>query len=109
MRKSPAVFHWLLQRVSAVALVPLVFWVAWWLIPQIIWSGGQLGLVLQQGGTLGGALLFTALFFYHGALGVQVVLEDYVPSLKLRFMALWAMRALSLGAALWGAFHLLTF
>lgn len=73
------VTHWRCQRVSAMMLVPLSVWflmeilrhtqadyhtvVAWAAQP---WVGAAL-------------VLFVGLVFYHGALGLQVVIEDYVP------------------------------
>ena len=71
--------HWGWQRISAVALVPFSIWffleilrytqadyhsvVAW--LSQL-WVGIPL-------------VLFIGLIFYHGALGLQVVIEDYIP------------------------------
>jgi succinate dehydrogenase / fumarate reductase membrane anchor subunit len=70
--------HWWIQRVTAVALIPLTLWFAASLIARargdygtfILWLRAPLSTVLM-------VLLLMALF-YHMALGLQVVVEDYV-------------------------------
>ncbi len=70
--------HWWQQRITAVVLVPLMLWLGF-------------GIALQAGADLESArawvahpvnatLLVTSIIilFYHGAIGVQVVIEDYV-------------------------------
>lgn len=69
--------HWWMQRMTAVALVPLTLWFAASLIARarndygafIQWLRTPLTTVLM-------VLLLIALF-YHTALGLQVVVEDY--------------------------------
>jgi len=72
------VAHWWAQRVTALALVPLMLWFAAALIahlgagrPQVLeWLGAPLPAIVM--------LLLLVAGFYHMALGVQVVIEDYV-------------------------------
>ena len=72
--------EWWAERVSAVALVPLTLWFAASIIAHtgsnyatfIAWMGTPLASTLM-------ILLLIALF-YHTALGLQVVIEDYVHS-----------------------------
>ena len=83
--------HWWIQRVSAVALVPLTLWFVASIIAHtgsdyatsIVWLRTPLASILM-------ILLLIALF-YHTALGLQVVIEDYVHS-GLKFAALVAVR-----------------
>jgi succinate dehydrogenase / fumarate reductase membrane anchor subunit len=72
--------HWYLERVTSIALVPLTIW----FVAAVI---GLLGephaavldwLSSPWSATL--AVLFVAVSFYHAALGLQVVIEDYVHS-----------------------------
>jgi succinate dehydrogenase / fumarate reductase, membrane anchor subunit len=71
---------WWAERVSAVALVPLTLWFAASIIAHtgsdyatfVVWLRTPLTAVLM-------ILLLIALF-YHTALGLQVVIEDYVHS-----------------------------
>jgi succinate dehydrogenase / fumarate reductase membrane anchor subunit len=74
--------HWWLQRVTAIALVPLTVLFAASLIAHagsdyatfIAWLRTPIATILMT-------LLLIALF-YHAALGLQVVIEDYVHSGK---------------------------
>jgi succinate dehydrogenase / fumarate reductase membrane anchor subunit len=72
------VAHWFAQRVSAVALVPLALW---FVIAVIRLVGADLDTVQDWVGRPLPAILLVLLFiatFYHAALGLQVVIEDYV-------------------------------
>lgn len=82
---------WWAERVSAVALVPLTLWFAASIITHtrsdyatfIVWLRTPLTAILM-------ILLLIALF-YHMALGLQVVIEDYVHS-AIKFAAVIAAR-----------------
>jgi succinate dehydrogenase / fumarate reductase membrane anchor subunit len=72
--------HWWAQRVSAVALVPLTLW----LVGSIIAHTGSdyaafVGWLRTPLAGIPMALLLLALF-HHTALGLQVVIEDYIHS-----------------------------
>ena len=70
--------HWWLQRITAVALVPLSLW---FVIAVIRLVGADLDSVRDWvGNPLPAILLVLLLFatFYHASLGLQVVIEDYV-------------------------------
>lgn len=70
--------HWWKQRVTAVALVPLVLWLGFSLAllgsadyyTVVYWLGHPVNAVLM--------ILVVAVGFWHGALGVQEVIVDYV-------------------------------
>jgi succinate dehydrogenase membrane anchor subunit len=82
--------QWRVERVTAIALVPLTVWFAASIVVHmnsdyataIAWLRTPLAATLM-------VLLLTALF-YHTALGLQVVIEDYVHS-GLKFPVLVAM------------------
>ena len=70
--------HWWQQRVTAVALVPLV---AIFAIYVITLTGADRATVAETLGQPIGAgitLLLIATMYYHLKLGIQVVIEDYV-------------------------------
>jgi succinate dehydrogenase membrane anchor subunit len=72
------VAHWLAQRVAAVALVPLALWFVAALIRLV---GGDFDRMQNWVGRPLPAILLVLLLiatFYHAALGLQVVIEDYV-------------------------------
>ncbi|WP_412051812.1 succinate dehydrogenase, hydrophobic membrane anchor protein [Hoeflea sp. Naph1] len=78
--------HWAAQRTSAIALVPLALWLVVALrsgaaadhAALTIWLGSPLNAMLMV------LLLIAA--FYHAALGLRVVAEDYIHS-RARFLA----------------------
>jgi succinate dehydrogenase / fumarate reductase membrane anchor subunit len=70
--------HWWLQRLTAVALVPLSLWFLW-LCAGL--AHADYATVRAAIGQPVHAVLLVALvvsLFWHGALGLQVVIEDYV-------------------------------
>lgn len=83
--------HWWAERVSAVALVPLTLW----FVAAIIAHSrsdyqGFVAWLKELPTTILMVLLLLALF-HHTALGLQVIVEDYVHS-KLKFAAIVAVR-----------------
>ena len=93
---------WWAERVSAVALVPLTLWFVASIIAHtgsdyatfIVWLRTPLTAILM-------ILLLIALF-YHTALGLQVVIEDYVHS-GAKFAAVIAVRLGCFALAIAGA------
>jgi succinate dehydrogenase / fumarate reductase membrane anchor subunit len=93
--------HWWAERVSAIALVPLTLWFVASIIAHtgrdyatfIAWLRTPLATILM-------VLLLIALF-YHTALGLQVVIEDYVHS-GMKIPALIGMRFGCFGLAVAG-------
>ena len=72
--------HWWAQRLTAIALIPLVVWFA---ISLIMLSGADYTVVRAW---IGSPLVMMLLILtigvglHHGQLGLQVVIEDYVGS-----------------------------
>ncbi len=70
--------HWWLQRVTAVALVPLTLW---FVAALVRLSGADSDAVRDWVGRPLPAILLVLLLiatFWHASLGLQVVIEDYV-------------------------------
>ncbi|GMV68100.1 MAG: hypothetical protein AMXMBFR76_05390 [Pseudomonadota bacterium] len=85
--------HWWWQRMTGLALVPLLLW----LVGSLVAMTGADYVTMQAwvarpGVTLGLVALLIALF-YHAQLGLQVILEDYVHTEGLKLAALLAVRA----------------
>jgi succinate dehydrogenase / fumarate reductase membrane anchor subunit len=72
--------HWWLQRVSAVVLIPLIGWIAIFVLGRM--SADYEGARVWLGRPLNGGLMIVSLFvlYWHARLGLQVVAEDYVSS-----------------------------
>lgn len=72
------VHHWWIQRMTSIALVPLTIL---FLIPFGRALGGGSEALIATYGQFGNALtavLFIAVACWHFAIGIQVVIEDYV-------------------------------
>ena len=69
--------HWWMQRVTALALIPLTLWFAASLIARAQDDGAFI-LWLRSPFTSVSMVLLLIALFYHMALGLQVVVEDYV-------------------------------
>jgi succinate dehydrogenase / fumarate reductase membrane anchor subunit len=83
--------EWWAQRVSAVALVPLTLWFVIEIIAHMHSDyAGFLAWLRSPTGMIPMVLLLIALF-HHAALGLKVVVEDYLHGL-VKFSALVAVR-----------------
>jgi succinate dehydrogenase / fumarate reductase membrane anchor subunit len=72
--------HFWVQRVSAVALIPLSLWFVF-SVAQL--AGGDYGAVhhwVHAPSVAVTLVLFISAALYHSALGIQVVIEDYIAS-----------------------------
>ena len=74
----PGLSHWRWQRVSAIVLVPLILWTLWMM--RSLDGGSYLSVKawLQGIGPKTALLLLVPLSYFHGALGLQVIIEDYL-------------------------------
>lgn len=100
--KNDAARPWLAQRMTAIALVPLSLWFIFQgVLANLGASHAEIQAFMAQ--PINAALmLMTVLFaFYHGMLGMVVVLEDYVQSHVWRTAAITAVKLYAaLGALL---------
>ncbi|MFO1081301.1 MAG: succinate dehydrogenase, hydrophobic membrane anchor protein [Reyranellaceae bacterium] len=72
------VHHWWAQRLTALALIPLVVWFA---VSLVLMSGADYGAVRAWIGSpvvMVLLILTIAVGLHHAQLGLQVVIEDYV-------------------------------
>ncbi|HKY94966.1 MAG TPA: succinate dehydrogenase, hydrophobic membrane anchor protein [Kiloniellales bacterium] len=86
--------HWWLQRLTALALVPLSLW----FVASVVCLAGatRAELVDWLSSPFSAGLLLLCLLatFWHGLLGLQVVIEDYVHSEGAKLVWLLAIKAL---------------
>lgn len=86
--------HWWSQRISAVALVPLTCWFLIFLElslhapfqDTVIWLKAPLNSTALIGWIIAA--------FYHAALGLQVVAEDYLNSEGQKIVVIWSIKLL---------------
>jgi succinate dehydrogenase / fumarate reductase membrane anchor subunit len=92
--------HWWMQRLSAIVLIPLSFW--------FVAYAKQLGNAsyAEMSGWLAEplhsicAIVWILAVFYHAALGLQVVIEDYIHSQWQKISCIWGVKVVFLGFAL---------
>ncbi len=99
--------HWWLQRTTAIALVPLVLWFVIAIIQHV---GADRDLFVAWVKHPVPAVLLVLLLiatFYHAALGLQVVIEDYVHDETLKLGVLIVIRLFCIALAALGVFAVL--
>jgi succinate dehydrogenase / fumarate reductase membrane anchor subunit len=82
--------HWWLQRLTAVALLPLGLWFAYGLLTLPGFDYAAVAAWVREPLTSILLILMVVAVGYHSALGVQVVIEDYVTGKGLRAATLMA-------------------
>ena len=88
--------HWWMQRLTAIALVPLSLW---FVASLIVVVTAQHSVVVEWLHSPLVAILCCALIvaiFYHGQLGLQVVVEDYIHTEWLKLVSIVVMKLASL-------------
>ena len=93
--KSHGVVHWKLQRISAIAMIPLVIWFVSSLVFSLINGYDQSINWLQSPLNATGMVLLFGTLYFHAASGLQVVVEDYVHNKGLKIMSLIIIKLLS--------------
>ena len=84
--------HWWVQRLTAIALIPLVVWFA---ISLVMLSGADYNVVRAWIGApvvMVLLVLTIVIGLYHGQLGMQVVIEDYVQNDGMKLALIVVMR-----------------
>ena len=89
--------HWWTQRVTAIALVPLSIWFLFFIGGLLHADHAAVLAAIAQPLNAILLIVLVASMFWHGALGLQVVIEDYVHS---HWLTLTLQVALRFGAVL---------
>ena len=99
--------HWMAQRVTALGLIPLVIWFVYSVLALkgathaefTSWLAEPLNAILS--------LLLVMISIYHGVLGSQVVVEDYIHSEGFKMLKLIGMKLFYFGVAIACIFSIL--
>jgi succinate dehydrogenase / fumarate reductase, membrane anchor subunit len=99
--------HWWALRITSIALVPLTIW---FVVAVVQLAGAERGAFIawfkHPVQAVAWVLLLVATL-YHSALGLQVVIEDYVANETLRLGSIITMRLASIILAVLGIFAVL--
>lgn len=101
------VTQWKGQRISGAALISLGIW---FLIEILRHTQADYFLVLawaSQPWVSISLILFVSMIFYHSALGLQVIIEDYIPHSFWQKSFIIMIKLLSLGMALLSCFFII--
>ena len=99
--------HWWVQRVTAVALLPLTIWFAWSLLGLHLQSYDDVRGWLGQPWVAVLTILLVLTLAWHSKLGIQVVIEDYVHGKVAKTSMLLLSTFIHIGAAVAGVFAIL--
>lgn len=98
--------HWMHQRVTALANIPLMVWLVWSVMHMahdypsfVAWLQQPVHAVLM--------ILAVISVFYHAALGSQVVIEDYIHNEGFKLIKLISMKLFFFAAAVACIFSIL--
>lgn len=90
----------IVERLTALALVPLTLWVIYIALELVGADYAQARAIVHRPLASIGLTAFVIMAFWHGMLGLQVVIEDYVRPRWLEVVALLAVRCFCAIAAL---------
>ncbi len=99
--------HFWTQRLSAIAMVPLLIWFCFSLASLVSMNIADIQAWLSQPFNAIMMILFIVVGFYHAKLGVQVVIEDYVSNHVTRTISLILITFVAVVLAIAGVFSVL--
>ena len=99
--------HFWVQRLTAIALIPLVVWIAFAVARLSSMSQADIQIWLSSPFSAVMMILFLIAAFWHAKLGLQVVIEDYVSNHAVRTVAIIAVTLISFALAVIGVFSVL--
>ncbi len=99
--------HWWVQRVTAVAIVPLALWLLYSLATLPLADHAAVAAWVAQPCQAIALCLLVAVLCWHASLGLQVVIEDYVHGHAIKILALLLARFACVVLAASGVFAVL--
>ena len=94
------VHHWIAQRITAVALIPLGIWFVGAFITLLTAPFGIAHAWFSSPWTVSFSIFFVLALFYHGYLGLQVIWEDYISHELTRWILIVSTKLFSVLVAL---------
>jgi succinate dehydrogenase / fumarate reductase membrane anchor subunit len=94
--------HFVVQRITAIALVPLVIWIIYLALVLVHADYARARAMLHHPFTAVWLVAFLVAAFWHAQLGLQVVIEDYVHTRWLEILSQLAVKFVCVIAAVAG-------
>jgi succinate dehydrogenase / fumarate reductase membrane anchor subunit len=101
------VHHWIAQRFTALALIPLGLWFVVVFMGLLTASYEEAREWLSSPWVVSFAIAFIFFIFYHGYLGICVIVEDYITHLLTKWLILILTKIFSLLMVVLGIVSLL--
>jgi succinate dehydrogenase / fumarate reductase membrane anchor subunit len=95
-----ATHHWWMQRITAILLVPLSYWLLAFLQFCLHANYFEMSAWLMEPVNKMGLIAWLLVVCYHAVIGLQVVLEDYVSHRGAQVASIWMVRLFFAGLAL---------
>lgn len=96
--------HWIVQRLTALGNLTLTLWLLFSILTLTNYEYETLAAWLSQISVAVPMILMLISVFWHLKLGMQVMLEDYIPDTALRLFALTLLNFYAFGGAIFGIF-----
>lgn len=99
--------HWWMQRLTAIALVPLTLWLVISIVAHA--GAGHAAVTAWMGQPIQAILMILLVVggYYHAKLGMQVIIEDYVHNEGMKFAALIGLKLLTVALGVASVFAIL--
>ncbi len=96
--------HWIVQRLTALSNLTLTLWLLFSVLSLPNYDYETLTAWLSQAFVAVPMILMLISIFWHLKLGMQVMIEDYVPDTAMRLIALTLLNFYAFGGAIFGIF-----
>ncbi len=103
-------YHWVMQRFAALVIAFCVVWIFLFANSISDKSASDIVLTLQKPQNAITLMILITSSFYHAMLGMQVVIEDYVSNLFMRYFLIFGVKLFSyvtIAASLSSVFYLM--
>lgn len=101
--------HWWSQRLTALALIPLVIWFVTLVVRMLSGTDVQLLMLIASPFNTVMLLLFLGVGLYHGLLGMKVIIEDYVHCEMTKILVITLLQFLTIVTAVAGGCAIIVF
>ena len=99
--------HYIMQRISALALIPLIIWLVFSFVQILQDPAGYLPVFFAYPFNAIMSILLITASLYHGSLGMKVIIEDYVANKMAMYLLTVLVHFISIATAVAGVVSIL--